>query len=224
MCGSLQRSTTPSEIWAGRTILDSVEFYWKKTARRYDMRINCPTVIILAYARQEVHFGVGFESHRQRYFCAPENTGAGSRACRGRMCQCPWEATLIDIAETQGGDPKTQHEVEHVWFSTEVDDSLRNLSRANDTGFCRVLLKENGSALRYAHKLPDCYNPCVRAPGGTFWCRLRIPPAALFLFFSGNASKWLCCLAVMMAYALLSYGVFFFVTHTAHRWMAIAHY
>ena len=126
---------------------------------------------------------------------APENTetGAGSRACRGRMCQCPWEATLIDIAETQaetqGGDPKTQHEVEHVWFSTEVDDSLRNLTRANDTGFCRVLLKENGSALRYAHKLPDCYNPCVRAPGGTFWCRLRIPPAALFLFFSGSASN-----------------------------------
>ena len=100
----------------------------------------------------------------------------------------------------------------------------QNMSRANDTGFCRVLLKENGSALRYAHKLPDCYNPCVRAPGGTFWSRLRIPPAALFLFFSGNASKWLCCLAVMMAYALLSYGVFFFVTHTAHRWMAIAHY
>ena len=56
-------------IWAGRTILDSVEFYWKKTAQRYDMRINCPTVIILAYLRQEVHFGVGFESHRQRYFC-----------------------------------------------------------------------------------------------------------------------------------------------------------
>ena len=37
--------------------------------------------------------------------------------------------------------------------------------------------------------MAEWYNPCVRVPEGTFWSRLRIPPAALFLFFSGSASN-----------------------------------
>ena len=30
--------------------------------------------------------------------------------------------------------------------------------------------------------IAEWYNPCVRVPEGTFWSRLRIPPAALFWF------------------------------------------
>ena len=37
--------------------------------------------------------------------------------------------------------------------------------------------------------IAEWYNPCVRVPEGTFWSRLRIPPAALFLFFRGSASN-----------------------------------
>ena len=37
--------------------------------------------------------------------------------------------------------------------------------------------------------IAEWYNPCVRVPEGTFWSRLRIPPAALFLVFSSSASN-----------------------------------
>ena len=104
----------------------------------------------------------------------------------------PWSCVTIDIPETPSKRRRGPKDTTRSRACVVLYRGRRlpqNMSRANDTGFCRVLLKENGSALRYAHKLPDCYNPCVRAPGGTFWCRLRIPPAALFLVFRGSASN-----------------------------------